>query len=612
MISCQYCQNKFKNKTQLRKHYSTNHKDKKPFSCTYCDMKYAHQINLNRHIHSQHQDLIDRNIDTSSSKRKMMCTRFNCYTDYKCDELTVCETFHQWIQKYRELIDNTNDKPLSESVEYNILNFIENIHKNQSALLTVDNPFVFSECIDDFIDEQSLKVEYSTITQRLRYLRWYLLYRCSVESDFDSNMIDDIDQTIEDMQSVSTNNITNKSLINIYDPYRLAKLGNDVVALLCDIQYNTIDPFIVRFFTDRKSITSEDLKRFGNIHLKCWLELLIRFTNVPLRIQGTTGLVMPDYKGMDYISKLSIGTHRIYRIVNRDKLGDYKQIVRIPLDEISSGYMMFYITYCRPDPTSKFVFQSQKGNIWKKASNDLKSYLSQYNIKCDDLYPNGRFIHFTRNIGIAIYSIMCDFDIQKIRNYCTLIRNQLINMEHIYSPWLKVEQSHHACRELMKVRDTKHLFEIHNIPKIEIKHIDIPRHIVRKGFITLFQNHCNENINTTSIVRTKDVSTSTRDISRHHDINNNEIQDHNMEVETCRTCSSSYSILGPVALQRHKHFGKYFTQCIKCNGKYICQESCIFALGVKPNQNSISYKPRNIDEIQKYINQHTLTHTNGT
>jgi hypothetical protein len=278
--------------------------------------------------------------------------------------------------------------------------------------------------------------------------------------------------------------------------------------MLCEKQRTTIDPFITAFFTCPGSITPKALVDFGNQEMKCWIELVIRFTNTPLRIQVTTGLVGPDAQHRDFVSQLAIGAHSVQRIVQNDKLGTHKQIVAVPLDDVASGYLLFYYTYCRPDPSSPYVFQSVQGHTWTRASRDLKAYLVQHGIDCDAMCPNGRFIHVTRNIGIACFSVLCDFDIAKIRNYCTLLRHQLINPEHIYSPWMKVSQSQHAGNDLLQLRGLARPEATR--AKIEVANIYTTSGVVHTGFCRMFDKHVRA-INQPIMVRSSSVGTQTED-----------------------------------------------------------------------------------------------------
>ena len=659
---CIFCKQSLKNATSLRKHYQDIHPDCKPYICE-CGISFGYKSTLLRHQKNclklssvQNSKHIPRDINFKSSKIpnkdiqtdlnlssseypnkkfkqeertsiditgksqevsvKMTETSINSEfrknddkifispIDYRNADMMKCKDFEHWLFVYKYLTKETKDTPLAESVMKNVILFTTSLIKQNNPLLFIENDVVtFSEELDFFVDVQLKQVNHSTVTQRLRYIRWYICYSVSV-FDCCGKILEELDNTIADMQSVSTNKIVNSNLLNILNPYELVKVSNSVVETLCEIQLKHIDPFIKQFFENPSSTNRGELVKFGNVFMKCWLELSIRFTNTPLRIQTTTGLMLPSTNTCEFISQLAIGSKQIERVIYNDKMGNHKQIVSIPLDSILSGYLLFYITYCRPNPDSLLVFQSVQGCEWKKASKDLKQFLTTYGINCDIICPNGRFIHASRNMGIACFSVLCNFDISKIRNYCTLLRHQLIHVEHIYSPWMKVMQSKIAGEDILKLRG----FPVsNNENSVPIKNMLIPNGIVLAGFRLLFSQYCSDT-NSVVIIRSRHIATQTE--VDHRFASNNKTQntiDNLLDdrLPICKHCGNTFVVLGPIGLSRSKNFGKYFTQCLQCHGKTNCTSSQYFQLGFKPLQSSKSAVPRNLSDIKAYISSTT-------
>ncbi len=665
-LSCIYCSQKFKKKTHLRNHYNKSHSGLCPFTCEKCGLSFTHENSKKRHtircssidqgtkpketpsvtnvlerVYTQQaveaislitsktpmlntqQNITTTNLVVTSTneyyrsnkntveKSKKQNRKFETQSDFrKYTELTNINSFTHWCKEYRKLTTQTCDTRLSEAVEKNINNFIHNILLPEYPDFfnpTLKDAMIFADYVDVFVDSQLTKVQHTTVTQRLRYIKWYVCFLVGSDAEISMDICNELDETINEMQSTGTVMETNKSLLCIMDPYKMAKLANNIVTILNKIQIRHIDPFINKFFTlgpDKVSV--KDLVNFGNIHLKCFVELLLRFSNVPTRIQCTTKLVLDDPTD-GFVAKLVVNPNGVYRIVNMDKTGKYAQVVSIPVDVTTAGYLLFYIRYCRPNQNSNYVFQAPQGGIWTRASRDLKDFLFQYDIKCDDIAPNGRFIHSTRSIGIAVFSILCNFDISKIRNFATLMRHQLIHVEHIYSPWLKLEQSKSAAQDICKLRG----FDTYEDDKFNIVNISKPQSCVQAGFRQIYDNWLNH-YNTPILIRFKDMCTQTADpcldtdikVSQSKKRNFTEIDD-DIRLPTCTSCNDNLVVLGPVGSSRSKYYGRFYLNCIQCDGKQPNVNTIFYTLGITPRYKSQSTKPRNMAAITEYINKST-------
>lgn len=676
--TCRICGTIESSESKLRDHFKTYHSDDSPFPCPDCSVRFDHHSSMMRHRSKNRcsnpkrseydtkvqspvtnpkrarpnipdSELEIQTAAASATRRDKSSSLLFASADKFAtnNALSKCSTFAEWAEEYRFQVQNSPDTPFAPSVFSNVEKFLRTVRVEQPLLLSSAHSSIsFAEEVDLFIDRQSsIPVTLQTITQRLRYLKWYLCFmlsrgrteRTEEEEKGEGeppapcrDCFEDLECTISELQASTTCDLVNRSLLDIYNPYALLKASNQIVLALEKERAEVIDPFITRFLSCPSSVESKELVAFGTNHLRCWVELAIRFTNVPTRVQVTRDMVGPDDRSDNVVSRLVIGQGGLSRVIQNDKLGNKKQCTSIPLDDVTSGYLLFYYLICRPNPSSHHVFQTSGGNVWSRVSRDLKAYLEGLGVPCEEMCPNGRFIHTSRNIGIACFAVLCDFDIGRIRNYCTLLRHQLINVEHIYSPWIKVAQSRHASDDILRLRggrDAGDIGEPENTevtmedrayrhgPSSIVRNLEPLRGVVATGFRKLLSNYL-QDIAGPIVVRRRSVGTQTADPrletnsssygTQQTGLRLAEDEQDSLALQTCSICHSAFSVLGPVGLSRNVHFGKYFTQCTVCHGKTTSKHSLFYSLGYVPPMKSISTKPRNMEAIQNYIQQHSL------
>jgi hypothetical protein len=543
-----------------------------------------------------------RSSDACQTKEKL----FVSPADYRRVSFGGVTGFGDWLSAYGRLVSTTQDTPMAESVQKQTLAYVSN-H------LLVEQPGLFEDCLsvvafgeklDEFIDSQLSNVQLSTVVNRLRFIRWYYCYLITTDKTSSLQILHEIDDTIGGLQTASTNHTTNKSLLNVLDPYRLAQLSNRLVRIIENLKQTEIDPFLLDYFQNPAAVTRDQLVGFGLDKLRIFLELAMRLTNVPLRVECTKYLRTDKYAGDDFVSKLVLGNQHISRLVMQDKTGKFSQITTVPLDSDLSGYLLFYLKFCRPKPESSYVFQSKNGGVWRSVSKDLKEFLDGKGVNCAEICPNGRLIHGTRNMGLAVYAILSSFDIEKIRNYATLMRHQLIHVEHIYSPWLKMYQNKAAVQDLIHLRKWEHNPFTDRSSNLCIANLTPPNCQLRASLVGLLGSAF-AGENNAPEYKFKDAATQTADPDL-VDLPSDELTNQPSDsLPQCTMCFKFFDVLGPCGLSRSPYFGQFFRQCTQCHGTTQSKTAQWYKLGVIPTVPSASSKPRNLAAVVQYVKNKT-------
>ncbi len=647
-FQCAVCLLFLKNTTRLRDHYRSEHPEHSPFLCGTCGQRFKYRASLKKHtcrvrpvpVMNNSYDRVPipvvpqiANLPEVPDIHPGICVAvgnspptvglapantptpkvirpklFKSHRDFK-SHISGCDTFENWLRAYEKITEFTEDPAISAGVQANMVRFIRTLVVDYPTLFQHTNDAdLFNDALDFYIDDQVRAYNIQTVVQRLRYIKWYLCFQVNTNPETNLEILTELETTISSMQTASTISCTNNSLHHIYDPHRLVRFSNDIVSILRKIQLEQIDPYITRFFRvdDELTRANHNPLEFGLRHLRYFIELGLRFTNVPCRIECTKQLVMPDYVGSDFVCKLVIGPKGMSRLINQDKTGKSTLTVSVPIDPFLTNYLMFYITYCRTDPESPYVFQSSRGAKWITASRDLKQYLRDQGVNCDVICPNGRFIHGSRNIGLAVYAVLSNGNIDKIRNFATLMRHQLINVEHIYSPWMKMYQSQAAGEDMAKLRNWPS--EMKDQSKSVLTLVNPPKSEVRTATTQLLQQFLDKGLSSTPevMITTRDVGTQVD----HGDlIETNPSGSTEPPSSVCLTCKQQLCVYGPVGLRRSPNFGRYFAQCSSCdNRQHPSATAYFYPLGVKPTLPSRSNKNRNADEVFNYIFQKTGKH----
>lgn len=546
-LTCPSCHQPFESKTKLRQHIHSKHPDELLFACNTCNKRFKHESSMVRHtcVKQDHENTFE----THMLQKKGSASQ----------------------QKATSFLSSRHGLLIQESLR-------ESDEKLDAA-------------INEYIDTSVVaRITYKSINNNLR---WMLDF-----AEWDPNTLPEclklLKKHVKHTQRAASQELYDDILIKMMDPYELVHLRNNIVIKMRHVQRTIIDPMIKSVLLGKQN---EDLVQFGFDMMCPFLDLLMRFVNVPQRMQVTINLEMPDSSSKDYVSKLVVDDNMtMSRIVYKDKVHSSHQPIKIPLGRCISLYMHFYIKYCRPKSTTSFVFLTPKGKKWSRASRDVKKFLeNKLDIPVEKLDPSKRFVHASRTISIACYSSQVDFDINKVRAFASLCRHSSAVCEQYYSIW---EREHTNRRGVQFFTQT---MPEHDRPEIAyIKSTNLVEMLPAPPALSHRFKSKHPKLPDNEYWCMKSVGCQTF----HSDEEQPTIEKMTSEVPKCTACNQNVSLLGPYGTKKNKNwFGKYFLSCIHCYpDKRPHSASTFFPLGVKPDHmESISTTPRNIQEINKFI-----------
>jgi uncharacterized C2H2 Zn-finger protein len=594
VFTCPVCATSFDRRTLLVTHISTTHPDTKPYKCPQCVSVFSTQKAQRLHESKYH---------TSESPKVPGKRKFN-HVD--SSEMGL----EQWIKTIHNA-QLTKLEQLSMSTIGKVVNFADSVRFG--VLTYTDLPYTdaedFNEIISGWMDVELESFKPQTVNNHVRYLLVMVLYTQYAVKDvvngFDDHIIDVLQDLVSNTQRITTVQQTRANLLNLHDPYALAQIRDRVVSMLQLQQRDVVDPMVVRHLKFH-DVSSEELCVFG-LDMRCWLELCMRFCNVPLRIQCSRDMVGCLSQETAYVSKLVVRDGQYCRLVNQDKTGDSHPPILIPLGSLLSAYMSFYLEFCRPRPDNEnIIFQSTRGGKWTHISRDLKKYLARNGIEVDMIDPSGRFIHASRAIGIAVYAIAIDFDNQKLRGFAKLLRHSSATAERYYSIWTHQHVVTRSVGEFATAMDLDCGVPITSCTSYVPQKLKSAPSILLK---CLYDNirKFGTGISMDVVYGTRSIGTQTGDMEPEQEMCG---PDTDIGPETgpkeCTSCDKTMLLYGPYGVARRKrYFGRYFLGCMTCskNGEHFLVSKCLwYPLGTIPQGKSHSSKPRNIDAITQYIN----------
>jgi hypothetical protein len=629
MLSCEHCILTFSNKKDLTDHVKTIHVTPAVFSCTFCPSSFRHKSSLRRHIKQHDKDkkrtavevettqqistVNDVHMYPSYKKPKVSSNQRSMFKQYEQLRLILCEnnsnaTFLEWSVNYQNR-RGVDDPSLSASSASNILS----THTNHFVTLSLPwkDPMKFYECIDAWMDKRFMDTSLQPITtvNHLRHLKWWALYEFTY-SRTDSVVLDWLTDIVASVQSASSKRSNDIPCIAMLDPYQLAILRDKIVMGLQKQQRDIIDPFLEKICRGSPASFStlyrKECINFGLTHLRCFLDLCMRFLCPPQRMQCTIYQCEPDVTDTRFVCKLSRRSNEYVRIVHRDKTGDTHQPLEVPMGITISTYLTFYRSFCRPDPSRSHTFQTSGGGYWIHASRDVKQYVNdQLKIDPNEIEPNGRFVHGSRHIGLATYALAVQFNSERLREFAHLIRHSVAVSEKYYSVWLERNRNERASknyRETMGLETEEDNDNSSSTLVYKPLSLRPPSTIIRTQMLRRLQTELGEKIFVESPYALRDASTQT---GPENDNQSKIYLSDSCTLPLCKQCEEPFSVLGPLGQSRHRRFGQYFAQCIKCNGRRPHKNTTIwYPIGYQPSCPSLSQIPRNNDVIKHFVTKH--------
>jgi len=538
-MKCLLCEEQLKNKTALRNHLQEKHKGSKPYTCPHCSSAFTTESACVRH-------------------------RSNCSPPIQVDAPTVAyfkdfhhlqelpiEDFSAWYAEYAKLC-NRYDFTLASSTLQETTSFV------QQHDIPWSDPIATEEYIEDMITQSQCLP--ATLVQRLRHLLWKAkhMYSLQIAPLSTLHWLQDL---ISSHQRVVTIASTKMGILAMLDPYQLLDIRNRVVQLLRDAQ-SQIDRMILT--------PCPDMITWGSKLLLPWLELALRFTNIPMRVQCSIHLMKPEVTGVDYVAKLVLHGNEYHRVIASDKT--QAQPLSLPMGVVLSTYMHFYIHHCQADSSSQFVFQTRTGRQWCKASRDVKQYLMDQGMDVTQIEHSGRFVHGSRHIALATHAIQTGFDERKMESFSALLRTSLETVKKFYSPWWKLHHQKQALSDF---------FSLHGLSRGTVTSPPVVLSLkpMSPGVSVAVWGDMAD----VGLYNTCHASTQT-DLS----VLRSERLDH-----SCVKCGQAVHWFGPIGLSRSPHFGQFWHS-------HCDMPPTFLPLGEIPNE-SQSTKPRNLEQIIAFI-----------
>lgn len=595
MNDCKYCEYKALTYTDLRQHYIKQHKEQKPYQCNLCKKAYKHKASLTRHTCVSGIARM-KGVSSTASKDSNHDTIEVWSLKSEQTNPVVRESgeaaFYDWCTRDLE-------RPSQSSAES-----IWKLMQRETLLKDISTTDIeeFEATLFQFEDECLLRnVSIKTISNYVRQFHVFLQYKNEAIQAIDDDIFICVQLRISELTKAATRNMINHGTLALIDPYSAATLRNDIVNRLGQYQLEVLRPTILPWIRAREAPRQKKMIAFGISSLRPWLELAMRFTNIPCRMQVTQNLLLPSTQNSAYISKLALDGSVFTRIINRDKVKTSHQPIRIPLCVTLSAYLTMYIYYCRPESTSEFVFVTKLGSKWVKASADVKAFLKdQLKLDPNAFDSSGRFVHGSRHIVLSSYALSVNFNEEKLLNMATLMRHTLATSLKFYNVFSEIYRAKIAMQsfaEIMRLptqneeQCASSNFIQASLPRLSALIANAAHEVNCEHSLQHFKFHM------------KDACTQTDEIfESKHDADANQTINANNTIPICDTCKTKFTILGPVGSKRHHHFGKFFLKCLSCDpDKRISSQAIVYKLGVMPPGPSQSNRPRNYASIVQYI-----------
>mgnify|MGYP006126748417 FL=1 len=601
--SCPVCNDFFPKVKQVEEHLRTVHPlEKTPYACPECPLRFGSRKALALHTKKKHDA-------TSSLKRPREWEAEDDCDEPAGSERTFDGTLTEWVtDRYNHKVPAP--ERLAISTIERVRGFRDRVRFNDDeetleTVLTTGDETIQMDALDSWLDTDIAQNELQTVNNHVRYLRILVLFYVDCGVPVKPAVLEYVEELVVDTQSKTARSTTTLNMLKLEDPFALAFIRDTVVDALLREQVEYIDTTILASMPGTFKPSPEFCERLRN-----WLELALRFTNIPCRIQCSRDLEMPETTSTTYVAKLTVRDGQYCRLINQDKTAGSHQPLLLPMGPLLSAYMYVYLTYCRGKTAEDgFVFRSQRGNRWSRPSRDLKSYLDTVlGIPVQEVDPTGRFIHGSRSIAMATFAIRVGFDQQKMHGFARLMRHSSTTNERFYSMWQHRALSNHA----IDVFADAMALGFNSVTAVPTNYTPVCLRFPPGAIISQFRRGVAVK-GVTPCYGTRSIGTQTGSAEVvTSDIGSGRMQEVDVAatVPACRKCANfSLLLFGPFGSARRKrYFGRYYLACPTCNrstendgGRHVLHECLWYPLGYLPTCPSNSSRPRNMAAIQNHI-----------
>jgi hypothetical protein len=546
MYKCELCSQTMNSKYQYNNHQRTNHLLTPKFECPDCHRLYKNKRDIKRHKCKKKEKQDSVPVTTAVATTKFVANGTS--------------------QKYTVWLEDR----MAASTAKNVSNFNCFLSKDEWLYASLHE---MQEKIQYWQTQELGRVNSKTVATNMTSLLWMAKYK-------NHPIVTWLEVEAKKAHTFATIHNTTQSCLAMLDPYKMTAIRNQVVQALAKYQNQVLDPMILEHLRTNGLQVYQD-HSFG-LNFMCWLDLVLRFCDVPCRMQVTQDMVLDSEE--NFVSKLGRDHQgEYYRIVDADKVGKWTQPVKIRVGLVVSAYLWFYLKCVRPFRSNQLsrVFPNQKGGRWNNATGDVKRFLNRLGIAPDKIDPSGRFVHGSRHIGLATFAVQVNFDQNKLRNFAILMRHSLNTSEKVYNIWTKWWHTKNAVNDFRS--------SIHNEERPQLQNYSPALAKLHTVSVTLYKLAEIE-------PPTREVGTQTGTVTLAY-VNG--------------VCSHQLTLFGPLGLSRDPRFGCYWFQCAICfpKDKRPNQTAVWKPLGWRPPKEviSASTKPRNWDKIIQHWNKCALS-----
>jgi hypothetical protein len=240
-------------------------------------------------------------------------------------------------------------------------------------------------------------------------------------------------------------------------PVQQLAVRNMIVEIL-DLRAVTYIGLIRRLYTRAKTVplalghsveTIAQMKDF-----RFWLDVMIKMTNAPNRIQNSTWLEVPSKHPVSTRTKARlVYTHTgvLDRMFYNDKVGKMGAMpTLVPLGSYLSFFMAAYLLYCTP-PGSDYVFDTNKTTHWSiKSTVYLEQLQSPHHVT--DI-PSWLFKtqHGLRSTAIGALCALHRFDTDKLLEIAHISRHTINVLLTDYAYWSKLHKKRYEANDEKKL-----------------------------------------------------------------------------------------------------------------------------------------------------------------